>query len=162
MPNTRLALATNDTLGTKHAWISVNIPKPDHTNWNCNLFTTNIYFLIILNILHPKYIYIYISYIYISYICISIYGRRQTLYFDSNGSRAASSFAPSKWETVLLCSDVSHWLGANLESALGSKYICNCSFAVPVWWMTQSFVIRLLPLAQCHNICDENLFMIIV
>ena len=29
-----------------------------------------------------------------------------------------SKFAPSQWETPLLCNDVSHWLGANLESAL--------------------------------------------
>ena len=27
-------------------------------------------------------------------------------------------FVPSQWETALLCNDVSHWLGANLESAL--------------------------------------------
>ena len=26
--------------------------------------------------------------------------------------RADSRFAPSQWETVLLCTDVSHWLGA--------------------------------------------------
>ena len=32
--------------------------------------------------------------------------------------KADSRFAPSQWETALLCKDVSHWLGANLESAL--------------------------------------------
>ena len=32
--------------------------------------------------------------------------------------RAESRFAPSQWETALLCNDVSHWLGSNLESAL--------------------------------------------
>ena len=32
--------------------------------------------------------------------------------------RADSRFAPSQWETALLCNDVSRWLGANLESAL--------------------------------------------
>ena len=32
--------------------------------------------------------------------------------------RAGSRFAPSQWETALLCNDVSHWLGASLESAL--------------------------------------------
>ena len=32
--------------------------------------------------------------------------------------RAASRFAPSQWETALLCDDASHWLGASLESAL--------------------------------------------
>ena len=32
--------------------------------------------------------------------------------------RADSRFAPHQWETALLCNDVSHWLGAGLESAL--------------------------------------------
>ena len=32
--------------------------------------------------------------------------------------RADSKLAPSQWETALLCNDVSHWLGANLELAL--------------------------------------------
>ena len=36
--------------------------------------------------------------------------------------RADSRFAPSQWETALLCNDVLHWLGASPESAL--------------WWVT--------------------------
>ena len=36
--------------------------------------------------------------------------------------RADSRFAPSQWETALLCNDVSHWLGARLESALRFIY----------------------------------------
>ena len=32
--------------------------------------------------------------------------------------RADSRLAPSQWETSLQCNAVSHWLGANLESAL--------------------------------------------
>ena len=32
--------------------------------------------------------------------------------------KADSRFAPSQWETVLLCNDVSHCLGASLESTL--------------------------------------------
>ena len=32
--------------------------------------------------------------------------------------RADSRFVPSQWETALPCNDVSHWMGANLESAL--------------------------------------------
>ena len=40
------------------------------------------------------------------------------LLFVTHASRAASRFAPSQWETALLCNDVSHWLGASLESAL--------------------------------------------
>ena len=32
--------------------------------------------------------------------------------------RADSRFAPSQWETALLCNDVSHWLGASLESVV--------------------------------------------
>ena len=40
-------------------------------------------------------------------------------YNQDEVGRADSRFAPSQWETVLLCNDVSHWLGASLESALG-------------------------------------------
>ena len=34
------------------------------------------------------------------------------------GSRFDSRFAPSQWETLLQSNTISHWLGANLESAL--------------------------------------------
>ena len=41
--------------------------------------------------------------------------------------RTYSRFAPSQWEMALLCNDVSHWLGASLESVLqhrnDSEYI---------------------------------------
>ena len=33
-------------------------------------------------------------------------------------ARDDSRFVPNQWETALLCNDVSHWLGASLESAL--------------------------------------------
>ena len=40
--------------------------------------------------------------------------------------RADTRFAPSQWETALLCNDVSHWLGASLESALRcDSFWCN-------------------------------------
>ena len=35
--------------------------------------------------------------------------------------RADSRFAPSQWETALLCNDTSYWLDTSLESALGPK-----------------------------------------
>ena len=37
-----------------------------------------------------------------------------------HGGRADFRFAFNQWETALLCNDVSHWLGASLESAHGS------------------------------------------
>ena len=43
------------------------------------------------------------------YVCV---------YKQYNNYRADSRLAPSQWETVLLCNDVSHWLDASLESAL--------------------------------------------
>ena len=47
--------------------------------------------------------------------------------------RADSRFAPSQWETALLCNDVSHWLGASLESALSIyKHWRDESLLVPV------------------------------
>ena len=51
-----------------------------------------------------------------SLICCT--GHRHSLYY-----RADSRCAPSQWETALLCNDVSHWLGASLESALYSHII---------------------------------------
>ena len=50
------------------------------------------------------------------------------------------SSAPSQWETTLLCKDVSHWLGANLEQPVTFKLIkICCTRFVPT-----STVIRIL------------------
>ena len=38
-------------------------------------------------------------------------------YYPDDWLRADSRFAPGQWETALLCNDVSHFLGASLESA---------------------------------------------
>ena len=56
-----------------------------------------------------------------------------------NIHRADSRFVPSQWETSLLCNHVSHWLGANLESALHcapDSHLCPlpCSQATLCWW----------------------------
>ena len=42
---------------------------------------------------------------------------------DNGTFRADSRFAPSQWETTLLCSNISHWLGASLESTL-TLHVC--------------------------------------
>ena len=47
--------------------------------------------------------------------------RTTSRHFESE-YRADSRFAPSQWETALLCNDVSHWLGANLESINPGMY----------------------------------------
>ena len=39
--------------------------------------------------------------------------------------KAHSRLANSQLETALLCNDVSHWLGANLESALQYLLVFN-------------------------------------
>ena len=39
---------------------------------------------------------------------------------NHNRNRADSRFEPNQWVTMLLCNNVSHWLGPNLESALRS------------------------------------------
>ena len=41
---------------------------------------------------------------------------------DKRKHRGDFRFAPSQWETVLLCNDVSYWLCANPESALKHRY----------------------------------------
>ena len=55
---------------------------------------------------------------------------RTTLNPHISSFRADSRFAPSQWETALLCNDVSHWLGASLESALS--------------WLSGDLLVRLL------------------
>ena len=44
--------------------------------------------------------------------------------WDHSGqcNKADSRFAPSRWETAFLCNNVSHWLGASLESSLCNGY----------------------------------------
>ena len=54
-----------------------------------------------------------------------IWRRHESSYVVMTGfvmSRADSRFAPSQWNNALICNDVSHWLGASLESALISMY----------------------------------------
>ena len=46
---------------------------------------------------------------------------------------------PSQWETALLCKDVSHWLGTNLESAL-----IPCSQNTWQWGLLMTVTILLL------------------
>ena len=52
-------------------------------------------------------------------------------------SRVDSRFAPSQWETALLCNTVSHWLGARLESALPVTQLLLGNLTVSsaaCWW----------------------------
>ena len=49
--------------------------------------------------------------------------------------RADSRFAPSQWETALLCNDVSHGLGTNLKSAL--YYIRHSH------WLSSIYLLRM-------------------
>ena len=46
-----------------------------------------------------------------------------------NHDRADSRFAPNQWETVLLCNDVSKWLGTSLGSALHNIWV-HCKHTV--------------------------------
>ena len=49
-------------------------------------------------------------------------------------ARADSRFVPSQWETALLCNNVSHLLGASLESALTAVPCVTTEI-----WMSQYF-----------------------
>ena len=51
---------------------------------------------------------------------------------DIASDRADSRFAPSQWEMVLQSNAVSHWLGANQESAL--LWHGQCDFDAPQRW----------------------------
>ena len=62
--------------------------------------------------------------------------------------RADSRFAPSQWETALLCNAVSHWLGASRESALHTmvlsySHIFICLSVGPTWTKFNQIWIRI-------------------
>ena len=59
--------------------------------------------------------------------------------------RADSRFAPSQWETALLCNDVSHWLDAYLKSAV---------FA----YTSARLLLLLLSQTHCLNALDTPLY----
>ena len=60
---------------------------------------------------------------------ISAYCYFYMLFHLTTNCRADSRLAPSQWETSLQSNAVSHWLGANLESALDCMYahVFSCS-----------------------------------
>ena len=58
--------------------------------------------------------------------------------------RADSRFAPSQWETALLCNDVSHWLGASLDQPWFVKTANKCWYG---WVITSHWSVYYL----CHN-----------
>ena len=61
--------------------------------------------------------------------------RKLTSVKESN-HRDHSRFAPSQWKTVLLCSDISHRLGASLESTLNELYDHSISgLRWHAWWL---------------------------
>ena len=64
--------------------------------------------------------------------------------------KADSRFAPSQWETALLCNDVSRWLGASIKSAL---YVL-CPFHVPVYcniWSALPYIVEARHVAEIIN-----------
>ena len=78
--------------------------------------------------------------------------------------RADSRYAPSQWETALLCNDVSRWLGASLESALQcimslplinfQNKVVYCQLHSCVHWRGKRWVVFALLLARWH--ADET------
>ena len=66
-------------------------------------------------------------------------------------TRADSRFAPSQWETALLCNDISHWLGANLESAL----VTILSEALTKWPSLGTHLNILRPRQNCRRFTDD-------
>ena len=50
-------------------------------------------------------------------------------------SHILSGLEPSQWEMALLCNAISHWLGANLESALFSVFQCLLCVVVYNSWL---------------------------
>ena len=71
--------------------------------------------------------------------------------------RANSRFSPSQWETALLCNDVSHWLGASIESALLDMHIVILIFisCIIYYACRLMFVSRFC--LDCYFTCTKNI-----
>ena len=101
-------------------------------------------------ILHDKY-YMWLE---------STYNQHNIYEKILNKHRADSRFAPSQWETALLCNDVSHWLGTGLESALKhikqslsrtrQKWIYKIRTHRSLWWMKTPLLGLFLSLRKFH------------
>ena len=65
---------------------------------------------------------------------IYIFEFREEIQNDCWVIAADSRFAPGQWKPELLCNDVSHWLGANLKSAVESTLIYIRLKGKPVWF----------------------------
>ena len=86
-------------------------------------------------------------------------------------SRADSRLAPCQWETSLQSNIVSHWLGANLESALTSSYFgfASCNVICMVQWLLGwflflfqltdggNFICRWMLMSSCINVSDQDI-----
>ena len=69
-------------------------------------------------------------------------------------------FALNQWETALLCNDVSHWLGASLESTRSitdSTHMDKCNFNA-ITLEFHYWVLALIKITRylCNYIMDEN------
>ena len=77
-----------------------------------------------------------------------------------NRFRVDSRFAPSQWETALLCNDVSHWLGANLESTLVRWFFLifysTILYAIPQWRYDMETLSPLLALCEGNTLVTSD------
>ena len=75
--------------------------------------------------------------------------------------RAGYRFAPSQWETALLCKDVSHWLSANLESTLYyGVWLMYHKYSSGVNWKFIIIYIYLYIYVQkCTCMCIFNVYL---
>ena len=85
-------------------WAHIHQVKVLHGHWGTNGYTT------ICSPMSMQYFYLHFHEIGL----VSSFGPN----YSFIASRADSRFVPSQWEMALVCNNVSHWLGASLESAL--------------------------------------------
>ena len=78
--------------------------------------------------------------------------------------RVDSMFAPSQWETALLCNDVSHWLGASPNSALPAIFSTDLNLFNYIQFSISKSIVggmgtfQLMngPVVFHHGYCDHN------
>ena len=78
----------------------------------------------------------------ITYPCLSylLLAPKSSFICTHMRSRDDFRFAPSQWETALLCNYVSHWLGASLASALRSGTHFEKGLLTHKWHLTKIII----------------------
>ena len=133
----------NVTVQISQIWCQ-NVGTALNSSW-----TTNIWWKVLCDSWSTFIMYLWLIKYWNVQMNVSLYWRPHIIQFTAD-----PRLAPSQWETSLQSNDISHWLGANLESAL--------QFMWPIWLKSFSssfrYVFEATEYREDQWVCMQFLF----